>query len=192
VARHETPALETPDRALGPPHGHADLELRRLRAEHEQALLAFERENREYFAASVPDRGDSYFAEFSNEIRQLLAWQAEGTAYFHVLTEPGGAIVGRINLTGVDDGSAELGYRIAECAAGRGLATAAVLQICELAASEYGLRVLHADARVENVASTTVLARTGFVPVGRVILSDLPGVRFRRELSPPAGDRSER
>jgi ribosomal-protein-alanine N-acetyltransferase len=35
--------------------------LRRLRAGHADALLAFEKDNREYFARSVPDRGDAYF-----------------------------------------------------------------------------------------------------------------------------------
>ncbi|MGH9293245.1 MAG: GNAT family N-acetyltransferase [Acidimicrobiales bacterium] len=47
----------------------------------------------------------------------------------HVLVEEDGTIVGRVNLTVVGDGSAELGYRIAERAAGRGLAAAAVRQV---------------------------------------------------------------
>ncbi len=38
--------------------------LERLRPDHAPALLAFERENRAYFAASVPDRGDAYFTDF--------------------------------------------------------------------------------------------------------------------------------
>ncbi|MEV4065036.1 hypothetical protein [Nonomuraea dietziae] len=40
-------------------------ELQRLRSDHASALLAFERENRAYFAASIPDRGDAYFASSS-------------------------------------------------------------------------------------------------------------------------------
>ncbi|MGO4759286.1 GNAT family N-acetyltransferase, partial [Streptomyces sp. 2MCAF27] len=40
--------------------------LERLRADHAPALLAFERENRAYFARSIPDRGDSYFTEFAS------------------------------------------------------------------------------------------------------------------------------
>jgi Acetyltransferase (GNAT) domain len=107
--------------------------LERLRADHAAALLAFERDNRNYFAASVPDRGDEYFAAFDDRHRTLLAWQDEGTDHFHVLVEPDGSIVGRVNLADVTDGSAELGYRIAERAAGRGLATAAVRRVVELA-----------------------------------------------------------
>ncbi|MFD5204837.1 GNAT family N-acetyltransferase, partial [Streptomyces sp. NPDC058375] len=45
----------------------------RLRCDHAEALLAFERENRTYFAASISDRGDDYFAEFTERHRVLLA-----------------------------------------------------------------------------------------------------------------------
>src|SRR6266705_1519815 len=89
-----------------------DLQL--LRLDHAPALLAFERENRAYFAASVPDRGDEFFAEFDTRYAQLLEWQAAGTHYFHLLVAEGGEVLGRVNLTEVADGSAELGYRIAQ------------------------------------------------------------------------------
>jgi [ribosomal protein S5]-alanine N-acetyltransferase len=157
-------------------------ELQLVRPDHASALLAFELENRAYFAASVPDRGDDYFATFAERHRELLAWQAEGTNLFHVLVEASGAIVGRINLFDVADGSADLGFRMAERAAGRGLATAAVRQLCALAVAEYGLSELRAAARVENVASRTVLNRTGFVRTGEVVLSGLPGITYRLDL----------
>jgi hypothetical protein len=38
-------------------------ELELLRLDHAPALLAFERENRAYFAASIPNRGNEYFAQ---------------------------------------------------------------------------------------------------------------------------------
>src|SRR6185312_15042919 len=91
--------------------------LQLLRPEHESALLAFERENRAYFAAVIPDRGDEFFAEFDTRHAQLLAWQAAGTDYFHLLVAERGEVVGRVNLVKVADGSAELGYRIAQKAA---------------------------------------------------------------------------
>ena len=160
-------------------------ELQLVRPEHAPALLAFEQENRAYFAASVPDRGDAYFTGFAERHRELLAWQAEGTNFFHVLVEDDGTIVGRVNLFEVAEGSADLGFRIAERAAGRGLATAAVRQVFALAASRYGLSVLRAAARVENVGSRTVLTRTGFVPTGEVVLSGRPGITYRRELTEP-------
>src|SRR2546423_5534881 len=99
--------------------------LQLLRLDHAPALLAFERENRAYFAASVPDRGDEFFAEFDTRYAQLLEWQAAGTDYLHLLVAEGSEVVGRVNLTEVADGSAGLGDRIAQKAAGQGLATAA-------------------------------------------------------------------
>lgn len=136
--------------------------LERLTADHADALLAFERENREYFAASIADRGDEFFANFTEMLQARLAEQAEGVCQFHVLVEPDGAVVGRVNLVDVEDGSAELGYRLAERVTGRGLATAAVRAIVQIAAKEYGLRQLTAGAARANVASWTVLERAGF------------------------------
>ncbi|GIG59864.1 N-acetyltransferase [Longispora fulva] len=157
-------------------------ELQRLRADHVPALLGFERENRAYFAAAVPDRGDEYFAEFDARIAALLAEQATGGCHFHVLVAAEGTIVGRVNLVDVADGAAELGYRIAEHATGRGLARAAVAQICALAATGYGLDTLRAKTTVDNHASRAVLARTGFVPAGETVLSGRPGLLFVRDL----------
>src|SRR5256886_2804359 len=86
-----------------------DLQL--LRLDHAPALLAFERENRAYFAASVPDRGDEFFAEFDTRYAQLLAWQGAGTAYFHLLVAEGGEVVGRADHTEAADEGAAAGYR---------------------------------------------------------------------------------
>lgn len=102
--------------------------------------------------------------------------------HFHVLAD-GGAVLGRVNLVGVAGGSAELGYRMAERAAGRGLATSGVRQVCALAFEEYGLTALRAETTVDNAASRAVLARTGFVEAGAITLMGKPGLRFTRDLS---------
>jgi ribosomal-protein-alanine N-acetyltransferase len=39
-------------------------ELQLVRTDHAPALLAFEQENRSYFAASIPDRSDGFFASW--------------------------------------------------------------------------------------------------------------------------------
>lgn len=158
-------------------------ELQLLRADHASALFIFERQNRSYFAASIPDRGDAYFSKFMERHRELVAWQADGTNFPHVLVEVDGTIVGRFNLIEVDGGSAELGYRMAERVTGRGLATATVLQVCSLAVVEYGLRVLHAKTTIDNVRSRSVLNRTGFVPTGELTLNGRPGISYERELN---------
>ncbi|UCM90609.1 GNAT family N-acetyltransferase [Streptomyces marincola] len=159
--------------------------LQLLRTDHAPALLAFERENREWFAASVPDRGEEYFARFDERHRALLAEQEAGTCWFHVLVDAAGGIVGRVNLVDAADGGADLGYRIARRAAGRGLATRAVRDVCGLAARRYGLRTLRAATTLDNpdnTASRAVLARAGFTVTGETLLGGSPGLTFRRDL----------
>ncbi|MFD5324659.1 GNAT family N-acetyltransferase [Streptomyces sp. NPDC127092] len=150
--------------------------LERIRSDHAPALLAFERENRAFFAASVPDRGDAYFedAGFAARHQALLDEQEIGTILFHVLVTGDGEILGRFNLIDVDQeaGTAELGYRVAEKAAGRGLATATVRELCIRAREEYGLSRLTARTTPDNAPSRAVLARVGFGAVGSVTLED--------------------
>jgi [ribosomal protein S5]-alanine N-acetyltransferase len=156
--------------------------LQLVRPDHAPALLAFELENRAYFAASIPDRGDEYFLHFDERHAQLLACQAAGTDYFHVLVADGGEVLGRINLVGITDGRAELGFRIAQKAAGQGLATAGVQQVCVMAERDYGLTGLRARAAVVNTRSRAVLARTGFTETGQTVLNGLPGITYKRDL----------
>ncbi|MEW2396927.1 GNAT family N-acetyltransferase [Streptomyces sp. NPDC046862] len=159
-------------------------ELQLLRPDHVPALLTFERDNRAYFAASIPDRGDDYFARFDERLRALLAEQEAGDCYFHVLVDAAGEVVGRVNLVDVADGGAELGYRIAERAAGRGLATRAVRSVCDLAAGRYGLTWLRAKATLDNAASRAVLARVGFSVTGETRLNGRPALTYVHKLRP--------
>ncbi|GAA3488497.1 GNAT family N-acetyltransferase [Streptomyces cremeus] len=161
-------------------------ELQLLRADHAPALLAFERENRAFFAAAIPDRGDAYFAEFEARHQALLDEQATGTIAFHVLVdETTGEILGRFNLVDLHDGTADVGYRLAEKATGRGLATAAVLDLCSLAATRYGLHTLNAATTLDNTASHQVLTRTGFTPTGTTTLLGEPARAYTRQVHAP-------
>ncbi|GHH38806.1 hypothetical protein GCM10018773_17570 [Streptomyces candidus] len=154
-----------------------------MRAEHAPALLTFERENRGFFVASVPDRGDTFFAEFSARHEARLAEQATGAIAFHVLVDENGEVLGRFNLVDIADGEAEIGYRLAEKATGRGLATSAVLELCALAADRYGIHTLRAETTLDNAASRAVLARTGFVPTGTADFAGSPGLTYVRHSS---------
>ncbi len=167
---------------LAPHHHLPTPDLQLLRLDHAPALLAFERENRAYFAASIPDRGDEFFAEFDTQYAQQLALQAAGTNYLHVLVTERGEVVGRVNLYEVADGSAELGYRIAQKAAGQGLATAAVRQVRELAATAYGLTRLRARVTLDNPASRKVLEHNGFVADDELTLNGKPALSYICEL----------
>jgi ribosomal-protein-alanine N-acetyltransferase len=156
--------------------------LERLRADHADAVLAFERENREYFARSISDRGDAYFtpAGFAARHAALLAEQDAGICHFHVVLDAEGRVIGRVNLIDVADASAELGYRIGERAAGKGLATAAVAEVCRLAGTAYGLTSLVAITTLDNLASRAVLERNAFTVVEDITINGRPGVRYRR------------
>lgn len=156
-------------------------ELQSLRADHGPALLDFERDNRDYFAGSVPDRGDAYFTEFASRHAALLAEQDAGDIAFHLLVdEETGEVLGRFNLVDLADGAAEVGYRLAEKATGRGLATGAVRELCGLAATRYGLHTLRAGTDIDNAASRAVLSRTGFVPTGPADFDGRAGLSYVR------------
>jgi ribosomal-protein-alanine N-acetyltransferase len=162
-------------------------ELTRLHADHAPAVLAFELANRTYFAASIFDRGDGFFDEFTDRYDALLAEQETGVCACYVLVTEDGSVLGRFNLIDIEDRTAKVGYRVAQHAAGRGVATATVRELCRLAAEWHGLRTLRAAAAHENAASQKVLTNAGFVPVGPAEPADLggkSGTWYQRDLVP--------
>jgi ribosomal-protein-alanine N-acetyltransferase len=161
-------------------------ELQELDADHAPAVLAFELANRGYFAASISDRGDDFFDQFTDRHSAMLAEQEAGICAFYVLVDEDGSVLGRFNLYGIEDGTAKLGYRVAQHVAGRGVATATVRELCALAAARHGLRTLRAASARENAASQKVLTKAGFVPVGPADPAGLggkPGTWFQRDLA---------
>ncbi|WP_042421278.1 GNAT family N-acetyltransferase [Streptacidiphilus anmyonensis] len=162
-------------------------ELQQLDADHAPAVLAFELANRAYFAASISDRGDEFYDRFADRHSAMLAEQEAGDCAFYVLVADDGSVLGRFNLYDLKDGTANLGYRVAQHVAGRGVATATVLELCRLAAARHGLRSLRAATSHANAASQKVLAKAGFVPTGPADPADLggkPGTWYQRELEP--------
>jgi [ribosomal protein S5]-alanine N-acetyltransferase len=160
-------------------------ELQRLHTDHAPAVLAFELANRAYFAASITDRGDDYFDRFAVRFDALLAEQEAGVCAFYVLVADDGSVLGRFNLVDLENHAAELGYRVAQQVTGRGVATAAVRELCRLAAERHGLRTLRAATSSQNVASQKVLTKAGFIPVGPADPAHLggePGTWYQRDL----------
>ncbi|MBD3007565.1 GNAT family N-acetyltransferase [Streptomyces sp. 5-10] len=141
-------------------------ELKQLHAGHAPAVLAFELANRVYFAASVSDRGDEFYDQFTDRHSALLAGQEAGIRAFYVLVAEDGSVLGRFSLYDFEDGTANLGYRVAQHIAGRGVATATVRELCRLTAARHGLRTLWAATARANAASQKILTKAGFVPVG--------------------------
>jgi [ribosomal protein S5]-alanine N-acetyltransferase len=161
-------------------------ELQRLRADHAPAVLAFELSNRAYFAAMISDRGDEFYDHFTERHNAMLAEQESGIGAFYVLVGEDGSVLGRFNLYDIEDGTAVLGYRVAQHVAGRGVATATVRELCRLAAAQYGLRTIRAATSRENIASQKVLTKAGFVPVGPADPADVGGKQgtwYRRDLA---------
>jgi len=157
-------------------------ELQRLRVDHEAAVLNFELTNRAYFAESINDRGDVFFAEFPAEHRALLADQESGAFAFHVLVVDDGMVVGRFNLFDITDSTAVVGYRVARHVAGHGVATSALRELCRIARDDYGLQSLRAATSDENVASQRVLAKVGFVADVVADVGGRPGRWYQLEL----------
>ena len=160
-------------------------EMQRLRLDHAAAVLDFERANRAYFAESISDRGDDFFATFAEQLRALLTEQDDGVGFFHVLVDDDGSVVGRFNLYRVVDGTADVGYRVARRVSGRGVATSGLKELCRMAGAEYGLRMLKAATSNANVASQRVLAKAGFVAVGPAEVAGRKGTWYELAL---AGD----
>ncbi|HEU4676963.1 MAG TPA: GNAT family protein [Motilibacteraceae bacterium] len=144
---------------------------------------------------SVADAADLLAAGLAGSVAALrgvdealhgaLIEQAAGTAHYFVVRDDG-ALVARVDLTdvaraGPDAGAglvATLGYQVAEGATGRGIGTAAVGIVLDLAARELGVSLVVAVTARGNVASQKVLSRNGFVKVGDLVEPD--GARAMR------------
>jgi ribosomal-protein-alanine N-acetyltransferase len=62
-------------------------------------------------------------------------------------------------------------------------ATNGVRQTLKIARDGYGLSRLMASAALDNPGSLAVLRRTGFIPVGELLLPGRPGLRHPRDLT---------
>jgi ribosomal-protein-alanine N-acetyltransferase len=151
--------------------------------EHEAAVLAFERGNRAYFVKSISDRGDSFFEQYSERHRELMAEQEAGTNAFYVSVDEHGAVVGRFNLYDILHGTAKVGYRVAERVSGHGVATSGLRTLCRIAGEDLGLLTLTAAASHENVASQRVLLKAGFAYVAPTEVGGRPGALFDIDLA---------
>ncbi|WP_371168422.1 GNAT family N-acetyltransferase [Aliiroseovarius sp. 2305UL8-7] len=155
-----------------------DLELCPLSVEDAPGLFAFEVRNRDYFERHVGPRPDTYWDLTS--LTDVLQAQV-GAGEMMYLLKSGGKILGRVNLTAVDNGVAQLGYRVGEEFTHRGIATKAVTLAIDRA-TEHGLWALEARVLLNNPASKRVLEKAGFTCTGQDRIGDLECETFRRDL----------
>ena len=139
-------------------------------------VYAFETENREYFERNLPPRPANYFdlEGFKEMTRELLTEQRNRDVYMHLIRDSQGVMVGRINLSVLEDDrtTAELGYRIGENVSNLGYASEAVKLVLDKAFTTYGFNRIIAGTATDNQASQRVLIKNGFT-FSRMIENDL-------------------
>lgn len=145
--------------------------IRLLTLEDIPALAELFRTNREFLAPWEPDRGVDYFSIDGQRevVEEALERYEHGLTYPHVILDDAGHIVGRINIGNIVHGpfqSCGVGYWVSEHANGRGLATAALSEIKDLAFGQLGLHRIEAGTLAENVRSQRVLEKNGFARFG--------------------------
>ncbi|MEO5958678.1 MAG: GNAT family protein [Opitutaceae bacterium] len=134
------------------------------------ALAELLRSNREFLAPWEPVRDDVYAtpAGQRTDIDNALEQYAAGYAVPHVIVDAD-RVVGRITLTGIVRGpfqSCHIGYWLSAADNGRGIATAAVAEMKQLAFDVLDLHRIQAATLLHNSASQRVLERNGFVRFG--------------------------
>jgi len=142
-----------------------DITLKRLTASDKDALHKFECENRTYFEASVPSRGDNYYdlEEFNKRHEALLTEQSEGNSRFYLIKNKANVIVGRINLVDIDETakSAHIGFRVGEAYIGNGVAKNALAMLLAL---EKDIQTVYGKTSTDNIGSQKVMISSGFTP----------------------------
>ncbi|UZN02759.1 GNAT family N-acetyltransferase [Cellulomonas sp. S1-8] len=126
--------------------------------------------NRAFLAPWQSVRDDAYFTPAGQRdvVRDAIDLAGRGLGRVHVVLDEG-RVVGRATLSGVVRGalqSCALGYWVAEANNGRGLATAAVAEMLDVAFGELRLHRVQAETLVHNTASQRVLERNGFTRYG--------------------------
>ena len=165
--------------------------IRTLQVTDAPALLAFEAANRPWFEEHIAPRDADFYSQagVAAHVAGYLADHAAGIWHPFVMEDADGNIVGRANLKDIDGTTrtAEVGYRIARDACGRGLATLALRHLIEQARTRWQLEQLFASVYADNLASRKVLERCGFEHERTTTLDRRIDGRYRLVLPPAAG-----
>jgi [ribosomal protein S5]-alanine N-acetyltransferase len=149
----------------GPPVG-----VRLVQPDDAGPLAALLVRSRTGLAPWDPVRPEAYFTE-TGQLRgivEALRVHASGASYPGVVVVDGRP-AGRVNLNNVVRGafdSADLGYWVDVEHQGRGVATAAVRAVLEVAFGRVGLHRVQAGTLIHNHPSRRVLAKNGFAEIG--------------------------
>ncbi|MCJ0872283.1 GNAT family N-acetyltransferase [Streptomyces sp. AP-93] len=146
------------------------VEMREIRGADAAGLAEVLDRNRAYMAPYEPLRAAGFYTEAGQleRIEALLEDRDGGRVRPYVLIG-GGVPIGAINLGSIALGplcSGGIGYWVDQAWAGKGVATAALEELCRIARDEVGLHRVEAGTRVGNLASQRVLAKVGFEQYG--------------------------
>ncbi len=147
-----------------------NVRLRLLRVSDAAGLAAAYDRNRQHLAPWEPVRSEEFFttAWQANDIAGRLASHEAGDFHPFVLVD-NDLLVGKFNLAGIMRGpfqSAGLGYWVDSAYVGRGLASAAVRELVDLARGTLGLHRIEASTLLGNAGSQRVLLKAGFQQIG--------------------------
>jgi ribosomal-protein-alanine N-acetyltransferase len=126
--------------------------------------------NREFLAPWQPTRAEDVFTTNGQReaIDNALIEHERGITVPNVILNDG-RVAGRVTLSNIVRGpfqSCNLGYWVDSGHTGRGLGTAAVREIVDLAFGPLGLHRVEAGTLRHNIGSQRVLERNGFVRFG--------------------------
>lgn len=159
------------------------VQLRPLAPSDAAELSALLVANREFLAASDPDRSEDYYTP-AGQAQSLRAVAADHAARRRAAwgIVQNGALVGKVSVFDVERGplqAARLGYWVSRHLNGRGIATAAVGLAVGEVFDLVGLHRLEAATLTTNVGSQRVLERNGFTAIGTAPSYLLVGGRWR-------------
>lgn len=135
------------------------------------ALAALTLANHDHLAPTSPPGLDDLLAEEGQRglLTSQLAAHEAGLSHPMVIVDADGSVAGRINLNSIVRGAAQfasVGYWVDGARTGRGIATAAVGAVVDVAFGELGLHRLQGETLPDNRASQVVLQRNGFERYG--------------------------
>ncbi len=159
-----------------------EIYIEQLKKQDAKDLFTFELTNKSFFETMVPNRGSKYFEfeYFQKLLDDLLIEQADGDSYFYLIRNEEKEIVGRINLVDIDTETriSSLGYRVGEKFTKKGVATAAVKLILDVAKNNE-ITEVHAKTTTNNLASQIVLEKKQIFFLSKRIRYNICRIKWR-------------
>jgi len=143
------------------------VELRLIRPEDAESFCAAQLRSREQLLPWEPRRPQEWYDPGFQAKRIQQSLDRDNTVPWALVED--GQVIGTATVSNIVPGpwwSGDLGYWVDVTQVGRGLASAAVAAICDLADTELWLHRIAASTATDNARSQRVLGKNGFVQYG--------------------------